>query len=91
MIILLLSLERSIDWGVRFYDCYNTCPRYWDTRNKVVRITMKQVATSELTNELVSREGIDSFTVEPYEEIKIITRTAERIIQGPAIILINQD
>lgn len=52
---------------------------------------MKQTSTSELTKELTSREGVDSFVVKPYEEIKIITGTDERIIQGPAIILINQD
>lgn len=47
--------------------------------------------TNELTQELMKRPGIRSLTVEPYEEIKIQTGREELNIQGPAIILINQD
>lgn len=50
-----------------------------------------QTSTKDLNNELMSRPGVESIIIEPYEEAKIMTESTERIIQGPAIILINQD
>ncbi len=49
---------------------------------------MKKMLTKELSNELKKREGIISITVEPYE--KKIEVGGIRV-DGPAIILINQE
>ncbi|WP_143007011.1 BC1881 family protein [Paenibacillus tianmuensis] len=49
------------------------------------------VSTSKLTDELLKRPGIRSVKVEPYEEIKIVTGHNELVVQGPAIVLVNQD
>lgn len=39
----------------------------------------------------MSRPGVESIILEPYKEAKIMTESTEKVIQGPAIILINQD
>jgi len=49
------------------------------------------VSTKELSDELSAREGVSRIELLPYEEMRIITGREERTIQGPAIILINQD
>ncbi|PDX94527.1 hypothetical protein CN961_17270 [Bacillus thuringiensis] len=48
---------------------------------------MKKMLTKELSNELKKREGIISITVDPYEKIEV----AGIRVDGPAIILINQE
>ncbi|PFE01031.1 hypothetical protein COE15_26165 [Bacillus cereus] len=48
---------------------------------------MKKILTKELSNELKKREGIISITVEPYEKIEV----GGIRIDGPAVILINQE
>lgn len=50
-----------------------------------------QVSTKELTSELINRPGVKSVSLEPYQEMKITTDSTELVIQGPAVILINQD
>ncbi|MCM1564796.1 MAG: BC1881 family protein [Dehalobacter sp.] len=52
---------------------------------------MKNISTLDLTNELMGRNGVESISVEVYEEVRIISNKTEKIVQGPAIILINQD
>lgn len=52
---------------------------------------MKGFSTKEISNELLSREGITQIRVEPYEKVKITTGQGEREFIGPAIIFINQD
>lgn len=48
---------------------------------------MKKMLTKELSNELKKREEVISITVEPYEKIEV-----GRIrVDGPAVILINQE
>ncbi|PFV84614.1 hypothetical protein COL05_04795 [Bacillus sp. AFS059628] len=48
---------------------------------------MKKMLTKELSNELKKREGITSITVEPYEKIE----DGGIHVDGPAVILINQE
>lgn len=48
---------------------------------------MKKMLTKELSNELKKREGIISITVEPYEKIEV----GGIRVDGPAVILINQE
>jgi len=52
---------------------------------------ISQVSTKDLTSELIGRPGVKAITLEPYKEIKITTDSTEMIVQGPAVILINQD
>lgn len=52
---------------------------------------MNDISTMELTNELINRNGVESISVEAYEEVRIVSNKGEKIVQGPAIILINQD
>ena len=48
---------------------------------------MKKMLTQELSNELKTRERIISITVESYEKIEV----GGIRVDGPAIILINQE
>ncbi|HDR4483017.1 MULTISPECIES: BC1881 family protein [Bacillus cereus group] len=48
---------------------------------------MKKMLTKELSNELKKRDGIISITVEPYEKIEV----GGIRVDGPAVILINQE
>jgi hypothetical protein len=50
-----------------------------------------EISTLDLTEELQKRPGVTTVTVEPYEEVKIQTGHKEFNIQGPAVIMINQD
>lgn len=52
---------------------------------------MRDKTTKDISNELITRPGISHLTVEPYDEVKIITGQNEKVIIGPAIIIINQD
>ncbi len=52
---------------------------------------LKQMSTKTLTEKIIGRPGVKTITIEPYEEIKITTDSDELIVQGPAVILINQD
>ena len=47
--------------------------------------------TYELSNELIKREGVSSFIVNPHEECVITTGTESVKITGPAVIIINKD
>lgn len=47
--------------------------------------------TKDLSDELLKREGVSSIDIEPYEKAKIITESTEKVIEGPAIIIVNQD
>lgn len=47
-------------------------------------LDLKKIPTCQLVEELTSREGVDSVTIEPYE-------TAKPNIKGPAVILIVID
>ncbi len=57
--------------------------------NKAVRRSahMKKMLTKELSNELKKRERIISITIEPYEKIEV----GGIRVDGPAVILINQE
>lgn len=57
--------------------------------NKAVRRSahMKKMLTKELSNELKKRERIVSITIEPYEKIEV----GGIRVDGPAVILINQE
>ncbi|PEL39664.1 hypothetical protein CN605_24240 [Bacillus toyonensis] len=48
---------------------------------------MKKMSTKELSNELKKQERIISITVEPYEKIEV----GGIRVDGPAVILINQE
>ncbi|MBE7150426.1 BC1881 family protein [Bacillus mycoides] len=48
---------------------------------------MKKMLTIELSNELKKREGVISITVEAYEKIEV----GGIRVDGPAVILINQE
>ncbi|WP_419877688.1 BC1881 family protein [Brevibacillus centrosporus] len=52
---------------------------------------LTDISTKDLTDELMRREGISTVSLEPYAVMKITAGSNEREIQGPAIILINQD
>lgn len=52
---------------------------------------MGKLSTKDLTETLLSREGITHLNVEPYEKVKITTGHSEKEFIGPAIIIINQD
>jgi hypothetical protein len=52
---------------------------------------MENKPTKEISDELLKREGVSQIVVDPYEEVKIITGQNEKIVTGPAIIIINQD
>jgi hypothetical protein len=56
-----------------------------------VNMETTQLSTKDLTEELEKREGITKITLDPYEDCRIITGHGEHLIQGPAIILVNQD
>lgn len=49
------------------------------------------IETYELSDELIKREGVSSFIVNPHEECVITTGTESVKITGPAVIIINQD
>jgi hypothetical protein len=59
--------------------------------SKPITSAITEVSTKSLTEELQNRAGVTSFTVEPYEEIRIQTGHVERLIEGPVVVLINQD
>ncbi|MGG3529276.1 BC1881 family protein [Bacillus pseudomycoides] len=48
---------------------------------------MKHMPTQELSNELKKRKGITSIKIESYEKIEV----GGIIVDGPAVILINQE
>ena len=48
---------------------------------------MKRMPTQELSNELKKRKGITSIKIEPYEKIEV----GGIVVDGPAVILINQE
>lgn len=48
-------------------------------------------STKNLSQELSSREGVETISVKPYEEVKITVGQQEKVFTGPAVILINQD
>jgi len=50
-------------------------------------VDLSEIATCELVKELRKREGVDSITVDPYEEFKIIVGDKEIADTGPVIIL----
>jgi hypothetical protein len=52
---------------------------------------LNQITTKQLSDELSGREGVSKLVVEPHSDIKIIAGGNEQVIQGPAIIFINQD
>ena len=52
---------------------------------------LKQSGTKALSDELINRSGITHLILEPHEEMKMTTDHMEKTIQGPAIIIINQD
>lgn len=45
---------------------------------------LKNVSTAELTKELAHREGVESVTAEPYQDVNIK-------VNGPAIVLVVID
>ena len=47
--------------------------------------------TYQLSEELVTREGVSHVNVDPHEEVVIKVGQQEQIFTGPAIIIINQD
>lgn len=53
--------------------------------------TLTDISTKDLTDELMRREDVSAITLEPYAIMKITAGSNEREVQGPAIILINQD
>ncbi|GED34019.1 BC1881 family protein [Brevibacillus centrosporus] len=53
--------------------------------------TLTDISTKYLTEELMRREDVSAITLEPYAIMKITAGSNEREVQGPAIILINQD
>lgn len=48
-------------------------------------------STKNLSEELSKREGVETITVEPYQEIRITVGQQEKLFTGPAVILVNQD
>ena len=48
---------------------------------------MKRMPTQEFSNELKKRKGITSIKIEPYEKIEV----GGIVVDGPAVILINQE
>ncbi|AWC29100.1 MULTISPECIES: BC1881 family protein [Bacillus cereus group] len=50
-------------------------------------INLSEVSTKELSEELERREGVMTVKVEPYEKIEV----GGIVVNGPAIVLINQD
>lgn len=52
---------------------------------------LKDYSTSELTDELIKRGGIQAFYVEPYEDYKIVVGDKEYKAKGPAILIENID
>lgn len=48
---------------------------------------MKHIPTQELSNELKKRKGVTSIKVESYEKIEV----GGILVDGPAVILINQE
>lgn len=63
---------------------------YLHTKSKLSskkECTHEKMSTKELSNELKKQEGIISITVEPYEKIEV----GGIRVDGPAVILINQE
>lgn len=58
--------------------------------NNIGGVVMEKT-TSDLTQELLNRAGIELISVNPYEKAQIKTDTTIKEIVGPALILINQD
>ncbi|KZE04156.1 conserved hypothetical protein possible phage protein [Bacillus mycoides] len=48
---------------------------------------LTQLLTKELSEELERRQGVITVQVEPYEKIEV----GGIVVNGPAIVLINQD
>lgn len=47
--------------------------------------------TYQLSEELVTREGVSHIDVDPHEKVVIKVGQQEQVFSGPAIIIINQD
>jgi hypothetical protein len=52
---------------------------------------VERPSTKDISNELKEREGVTYISIDPYDEVKIITGHKEKVFTGPAIIIINQD
>lgn len=52
---------------------------------------MEQYTTSELTEELLKREGISRLEVKAHRTAGISTDDVDEVVEGPAFIIINQD
>lgn len=63
----------------------------WQTLKKKEVFIVGNLSTKDLTETLLSREGITYLNVEPYEKVKITAGHSEKEFTGPAIIIINQD
>ncbi|MCQ6288325.1 BC1881 family protein [Bacillus cereus] len=50
-------------------------------------INLSQVSTKDLSEELERRQGVITVKVGPYEKIEV----GGIVVNGPAIVLINQD
>ena len=50
-------------------------------------MNLKNISTKDLSEELEKREGIVTINIGPYEEIEV----GGIVVEGPAIILINND
>lgn len=50
-------------------------------------INLSEISTKELFEELERRQGIITVQVEPYEKIEV----GGIVVNGPAVVLINQD
>jgi hypothetical protein len=67
-----------------FYNSFNRIRLNEKTRRSE---HMKHMPTQELSNELKKRKGITSIKIESYEKIEV----GGIIVDGPAVILINQE
>lgn len=50
-------------------------------------MNLKNVSTKDISEELETREGVTKIQVEPHVKVEV----AGVVVEGPAIILINQD
>lgn len=48
------------------------------------------IDTAELSDELEKREGVSSVYLDPHQEAYLVIGESARIIEGPAVILINR-
>lgn len=65
---------------------------YYAQMERMITMSGLEVTTTnDLSIELSKREGVRTIQLEPTDQIRILYDDKEEVIDGPAILLLNQD